>query len=144
MYEKILVPIDGSKPSLNALKHAVNLAKIHNSQINIISVIEELKLPFGAEYRLWANQSHQELIRTSLESINKEIVSIHENEPHIRIDSDIIEGNPGRMIIQESEKGGYDLIVMGKRGMGVVEELIMGNITLKVINKSKIPVTVVA
>jgi nucleotide-binding universal stress UspA family protein len=47
MYEKILVPIDDSKKSLNALKHAVELAKVHRSEITVISIINERKLPFG-------------------------------------------------------------------------------------------------
>jgi nucleotide-binding universal stress UspA family protein len=143
LYKKILVPIDGSEPSLKALKHAVNLAKILSSEINVISVVEELKLPFGAEYRLWANENHQELIRNSLESINKEIVSIREKDPEIKIDAEIIEGNPAKKIIQTAEKEKYDLIVIGKRGMGIVEELVLGSVTDKVVNQSKIPVTVI-
>jgi nucleotide-binding universal stress UspA family protein len=143
LYKKILVPIDGSEPSLKALKHAVNLAKILSSEINVISVVEELKLPFGAEYRLWANESHQELIRNSLESINKEIVSIREKDPEIKIDAEIIEGNPAKKIIQTAEKEKYDLIVIGKRGMGIIEELVLGSVTDKVVNQSKIPVTVI-
>jgi nucleotide-binding universal stress UspA family protein len=144
LYEKILVPIDGSESSLNALRHAVNLAKIHSSEITVISVIEELKLPFGGEYRLWANKSHQELIRTSLESLNKEIVSIREKEPEILIDAEIIEGNPAIKIVKIAEEKKHDLIVMGKRGMGIVEELVLGSVTNKVVNKSRIPVIVVA
>lgn len=143
MYDNILVPVDGSESSLKALTHAVKLAKIHGSQLNVISVIEELKLPFGAEYRLWANESHQELIRTSLEYLNKEIISIRDNEPDLKIDAEIVEGNPSKKIIQKSEEGNYDLIVLGKKGMGIVEELVMGSVTHKVVNQSKIPVIVV-
>ena len=143
MYDNILVPVDGSDSSLKALTHAVKLAKIHCSQINVISVIDELKLPFGAEYRLWANESHQELIRTSLEFLNNEIISIRDNEPDLKIDAEIVEGNPTKKIIQKSEEGNYDLIVLGKKGMGIVEELVMGSVTHKVLNQSKIPVIVV-
>ena len=52
MYGKILVAIDGSETSIKALDHAVELAKIHGSSINLIAVIEELitsmyMLPLG-------------------------------------------------------------------------------------------------
>jgi nucleotide-binding universal stress UspA family protein len=143
MYEKILVPVDGSEHSLNALKHAVNLAKVHNSEITVISVIEELRLPFGAQYSLWANESHQELIRTSLESINKVITAIKQKEPELLIDSEIIEGEPAKTIVKTAEMNNCSLIVMGKRGMGFIEELIMGSVTHKVVNTSKVPVTIV-
>ncbi|MFC1802444.1 universal stress protein [Thermoproteota archaeon] len=143
MYEKILVPVDGSEHSLNALKHAVTLAKVHNSEITVISVIEELRLPFGAQYSLWANESHQELIRTSLESINKVITAIKQKEPELLIDSEIIEGEPAKTIVKTAEMNNCSLIVMGKRGMGFIEELIMGTVTHKVVNTSKVPVTIV-
>jgi nucleotide-binding universal stress UspA family protein len=143
MYRKILVAVDGSKPSLKALKHAVELAKKHKSEIRVISVVEELKLPFGAEYRLWAIESHQELIRNSIECLNEELSIIREKEPGIVIDAEIIEGNPADKIISFSEAENVDLIVMGKKGTGVFEGLVMGSVTQKVINKSRITVIVV-
>ena len=142
MYKKILVAVDGSDPSLKALKHAVELAKKHNSEIRVLSVVEELKLPFGAEYRLWANESHQELIRTSIECLNEELSKIREQEPDIVIDAEIVEGNPADKIVEFAEMEKVDLIVMGKKGTEVFESLVMGSVTQKVINKSKITVVV--
>lgn len=110
----------------------------------MVSVVESLKLPFGAEYRLWANESHQELIRSTLESINNEITTIRHTHPDLKIDAEIIEGDPATSIIKTAEEEGYDVIVMGKRGMGILEELVMGSVTHKVVNQSKIPVIVVA
>ena len=141
MYERILAPIDGSPQSLKALRHAVELAKEHGSEIMVISVVDSLKLPFGAEYSLWANESHQELIRTTLESVNKEITKITQQEPELRIDAEVVEGDPAKQILSTAE--GYDVIVIGKRGMGLLEELVMGSVTNKVVNHSKIPVIVV-
>lgn len=138
-----MVAIDGSETSLKALNHAVNLAKIHDSEIIVVSVVETLKLPFGAEYQLWANESHQELIRTLIESVNKEISSIREKLPDIDIDAEIIEGNPAEKILEFAGQENADLIVMGKKGTGKIEELIMGSVTQKVINRSKISVTIV-
>jgi nucleotide-binding universal stress UspA family protein len=143
MYKRILVAVDGSEQSLKALKHAVELAKKHKSEIRVISVIEELKLPFGAEYSLWANESHQELIRNSIECLNEELSNIREKEPGIVIDAQIIEGNPADEIISFSEAENVDLIVMGKKGTGILEGLVMGSVTQKVINQSSITVIVV-
>ena len=141
MYERILAPIDGSPQSLKALRHAVELAKEHGSEIMVISVVDSLKLPFGAEYSLWANESHQKLIRTTLESVNKEITKITQQEPELRIDATVIEGDPAKQILRVAED--YDVIVMGKHGMSLLEELVMGSVTNKVVNHSKIPVIVV-
>jgi nucleotide-binding universal stress UspA family protein len=143
MYSKILVPIDGSEPSIRALDHAVNLAKVHGSVIQIISVIDELKLPFGAQYSLWAQDSHQKLVRSSLESLNKEMVRVKDAYPEIMIDASIHEGDPANTIVRIAEEDGYDLIVIGKKGLNLIEDLVMGSVTRKVVKKSKVSVTVV-
>ena len=143
MYSNILVPIDGSEPSIRALDHAVCIAEIHGSEIQLISVIDELKLPFGAQYSLWAQDSHQELIRSSLESLNKEMMKVKDAYPEILIDASIHEGDPADTIVRLVEEGGYDLIIMGKKGLNLIEDLVMGSVTRKVVKRSKVTVTVV-
>jgi nucleotide-binding universal stress UspA family protein len=143
MYSKILVPIDGSETSIRALDHALKLAKIHGSKINMISVIDELKLPFGAQFRLWATESHERLIRASLESLNNEMVRVKETNPSIEVDASIHEGDPASTIVRIAEEEGYDLIIMGKKGLNPIEDLVMGSVTRKVVKQSKVTVTVV-
>ena len=126
-----------------ALDHAVFLAQVHGSVIQIISVIDELKLPFGAQYSLWAQDSHQELIRSSLESLNKEMIRVKDAYPEIMIDASIHEGDPSGTIVRIAEEDGYDLIVMGKKGLNLIEDLVMGSVTRKVVKRSKVAVTVV-
>jgi len=143
MYGKILVAIDGSETSIKALDHAVGLAKVHGSSINLIAVIENLKLPFGAQYRLWANESHQELMRTSLESLNKEMMRVKDSNPRIEVDAIVREGDPASIIVRVADEEGYDLIVMGRKGMGIIEGLVMGSVTRKVVKTANVTVTVV-
>ena len=47
------------------------------------------------------------------------------------------------LIVQMALDEDYDLIVIGKRGMGVLEELVMGNVARKVVDISKVPVTII-
>ena len=114
MYSKILVAIDGSEPSIKALDHAVELAKVHGSSINLIAVIEELKLPFGAQYRLWANESHQELMRTSLESLNKEMMRVKDSNPGIEVDAIVHEGDPASIIVRVADEEGFVVVEIKK------------------------------
>jgi len=92
---------------------------------------------------LWANESHNELIRSTLESLNRETKKIMEQEPDLDVDAEIREGVPANVIVQTALDENYDLIVIGKRGMGVLEELVMGNIARKVVDLSKVPVTII-
>lgn len=143
MYKKILVPIDGSEPSMRALDHAVDLAKTHNSRIDMISVIDELKFPFGAQFRLWAQESHERLTRTILESLNKEMIRVKDANPELKVDATIHNGDPADTILKISNEGGYNLIVIGKRGVNIIEEMVMGSVTRKVVKEAKVTVTVV-
>ena len=43
-------------------------------------------------------------------------------------------GDPGEEIIEEAEKGDYDLIIMGSRGRGIFTRTILGSISNKVLN----------
>ena len=52
-------------------------------------------------------------------------------------------GDPAATIIKESEKGNYDLIVMGSNSRGPLKSAVMGNTVKSVVKRSKIPVLVV-
>ena len=143
MYDRILVGIDGSELSLQALEQAVGLARDLGSEVTVISVINELKMPFSAEYGLWARESHDNLIRKVLESLNSAILKIMENHPDMKVEARIEEGRPAKRISEIADTEGFDLIVLGKRGIGLVDQLIMGSVTNEVVRISNTPVLVV-
>ena len=57
----------------------------------------------------------------------------------------ITEGNPGFGIIQfaENKKNEVDMIIMGSRGRGHPEEILLGSVSYYVIHKSKTPVLII-
>ncbi|MCW4036599.1 MAG: universal stress protein [Candidatus Bathyarchaeota archaeon] len=143
MYDRILVAIDGSEPSLKALEQAVELALLLGSEIAIVSVVSEMRLPFSAEYGLWAMESHEELRRKVLESLNSAILKIKTDHPELKADARMEEGRPAKRITELAENEGFDLIVIGRRGAGLVDRLIMGSVSSEVVRISTKPVLVV-
>ena len=133
--KKILVPLDGSKNSLRGLQFAINLAK--QSQMLIIG-LNVFPLPFF--------QKNNEIIvnkkKKGEQIINKaKILSQKEN---VLFRGEIKFGeNIGKTIVSFSEKNKVDLIVIGSRGPDPEMELFLGSVANFVINKSKIPVTVI-
>ena len=113
------------------------------SDITVVSIISELKLPFSAEYGLWAKESHEELTRKVLESLNSAILKIKEKHPELSVDARIEEGRPSSKIIEIAEDEGFNLIVVGRRGDGLVDQLIMGSVSNEIVRTSKKPVLVV-
>jgi nucleotide-binding universal stress UspA family protein len=143
LYEKILIAIDGSETSIKALNAGVKLASTFNSEVTILSVLDELKLPFAAQYGLWARESHDELMRKVLESLNKALRDIQESLPELHIDARVEEGRPAKAITDIAEKEGFDLIVIGNRGFRLLNRWILGTVSNEVVNSSKIPVLVI-
>ena len=94
MYKKILAGVDGSDTSMKALKHAIELAEIHDSKLHIISVLGEFKLPFASQYELWASESRDEQVSKVLEEMNSAIMSIKKEDVEIEVETRIEEGKP--------------------------------------------------
>jgi nucleotide-binding universal stress UspA family protein len=63
--------------------------------------------------------------------------------PNLEISKKVVEGLPATEIVKEANSGGFDLIVVGARGMGFIEELVLGSTSDIVVDKSEIPVLVV-
>ncbi len=143
MYDRILVAVDGSEPSLQALAQAVDLALQLGSEITVVSVVSDMKLPFSAEFGLWARESHEGLMRKVLENLNSAILRIREDHPELKVEARIEEGRPAKKITELAENEGFDLIVIGRRGSGLVDRLIMGSVSNEVVRTSTKPVLVV-
>jgi nucleotide-binding universal stress UspA family protein len=143
MYKKILAGVDGSETSMKALKHAIELAEIHDSELHIISVLEEFKLPFASEYELWANESRDEQVSKVLEEMNSAVMSIKTDDIEIDVETRIEEGKPAKIITEIAEQEGFELIVIGAKGLGRVEEFLLGSTSREIVNTSKVPVLII-
>ncbi len=125
------------------MKQAVDLARQLGSEITVVSVINEMKMPFSAEFGLWARESHENLIRKVLENLNTEILKIREKHPEMKVEALIEEGRPAKKIVEIAETEEFDLIVIGRRGNGLVDHLIMGSVSSEVVRTSHTPVLIV-
>jgi nucleotide-binding universal stress UspA family protein len=146
---KILVPIDGSKNSSRALDAAINLAKFTKSRIvalyvlptdvSSLSIIELMK-PLSS---IQSIGYIEKLNKTGKKIIDNAHIRCEKNK--ISFSSKIIKGNPGFDTIKfaHNKKNSIDLIIMGSRGEGHAEEILLGSVSYHVIHKSKIPVMIV-
>lgn len=137
MIKNILVPLDGSKNSIRALKNAIQLAKQTDASITGISVIQSFPTEMG-------------LVRTivgkALSKHYKRFMPIAKamcTKGKVEF-LDVIEyGEEGRTIVSFAQKNNFDLIVIGSRGMGALGELFLGSTSNYVMHSSKIPVLII-
>lgn len=52
-------------------------------------------------------------------------------------------GDPGKLIAQAAERGGFDLVMLGSHGHGALANLVLGSVATKVLAQCKVPVLVV-
>jgi nucleotide-binding universal stress UspA family protein len=55
----------------------------------------------------------------------------------------VLEGPPADAILRVAETEKHDLIVMGSRGLGLFQELLLGSVSERVLRHAKIPVLIV-
>lgn len=143
--EKILWAYDGSKESLEALNYAVFLAKIFGSEITgvYVSVMHIMSMyinyPHAESEIFYSMMEKAEKDRQArLNSIEAELAN-----QGLRFKGMVLKGDPAKDIVGLASDEKSDLIVMGKRGHGLIDRMLIGSTTLRVLKESHIPVLAV-
>lgn len=137
---RILLPVDGSSYSKNAVEYAVYLAKLSGAHITAVSCYEWL--------------GHMEEIPESMveelkRKLKKQAEEILQKTIHPMIEAGVehtvetISGPPGKMLTKLAKSKDFDLIVMGSHGHSDISGLFLGSVTHKVLNTIYCPVLVV-
>jgi len=137
-YHSVLIPIDFSETSSNALNYGVKMAKLFNNKIVLINVISGSFMS-----SLFAKKEDEIMIRERIEQklqdFKNEILKLW---PEARVETLIKEGKPYRVINETANEMDCDTIVMGTNGANKVDRF-AGSTTLRVIGDSEKPVIVI-
>ena len=141
MYKKILVPVDGSDASKRGLDEAIDLAKIHGSQLRLLHVVSELVL-LGADARMLDFEDLIESLRDNGKAVlevARQRVRKHELDAEI-----VLEETFGRhaanSIVAQAKSWPADLIVMGTHGRHGLARLALGSDAEIVVRHAPVPV----
>ena len=138
MYRTILIAADGSENSLRAAREAVKLAAMtKGSEVTVIYVIdhneaesEEIHRGSSPEFKM----ARQKKIQPIVDLLEKEKI-FHKVE--------MIYGIPSHVIIEYANDRHIDILVMGKRGLNPMQEMVLGSVSRSVLNKVDAPVLIV-
>ncbi|WP_101476770.1 universal stress protein [Candidatus Nitrosotalea bavarica] len=133
-FKKILVPLDGSKNSLNALETAIHLTVENEASLVVIHVIHTLSQKASVKQK-----SGEEEVPPSFILQTKKLAMKNK----IPFSSRVLTGDPGHAIVEYSNTHGIDLIVIGARGVNTFKNIFLGSVSSYVLHKSKIPVMLV-
>jgi len=137
-YRKILVAIDGSESSRNALRQAIKLANSEECWITVVSVIPSYTGDLSATFIGDMRKAMAEPCEKAL----SEAEDIAKSERAL-IKTVCEEGEIYERIVDLADAENCDLIVMGRKGLSQIERAFMGSVTARVIGHSQRDVLVV-
>ena len=145
MIKKILVAIDGSKPSKRALAFALKMAEITSAELELLTVAPPVFLYSHSMYVL-KSEAIADCAR-ELETCFKEILSkaqeeVQKKKPDFKISTRFEKGQPDEKIVDRAVVGKFDMIVMGSRGLGGRMSA-LGSVSSRVVDKASCPVVIV-
>ena len=140
MLSKLLIPVDGSENSLRALDHAIYLAKKTGSNITVMNVIENPPTVYVESQKL-LNDLIANFRAESAKILDKCKQIAEKND--VKIETVMGEGDAASTIVGYAQKGDFDTIIIGRRGLGRFKEMVLGSISNKVLHNAKCSVIIV-
>jgi nucleotide-binding universal stress UspA family protein len=131
--QRILVAFDGGEPAHRALDAAIELARLYDATLSVVSVVPVH--PALAPFDPWDDRTvHEEQLKEARTFLAERGVEAEIIEPM---------GDPARTIERVAESGEYDTIVVGSRGLSAAERFFQGSVSEHVATHAKATVIVV-
>ena len=130
MYDKILVPLDGTKTDQVIIKHLLKLAKIHHSHLYLIRVLH------------YHTRDELSCETEKAEEYLREKMAIFE-QAGIPSRSMIEYGEPEKIIVEKTKELHIDLIAMATHGHNWLIDILFGSVAHKVRHTVSIPVLMI-
>lgn len=137
MYDRILLPTDGSRGNDRAIEQAIDLAALTGAELHVLFVVEDM--PYAPEMM-------DGRVQERLQEIGKDaIADIREraDDAGVGIETAIEDGKPHRAILEYADDESIDCIVMGTHGRSGLDRYLLGSVTERVVRAAEIPVLTV-
>lgn len=155
---KMLVPVDGSLASIRAAEKSAEIARKYGFDVKLVTVIDYGSISrhsrseklwrqvdgsvISGRTRTWNDEELMGEMREDayelLDSMTKEL-DFH----GIRLEKEVLYGEPYQMILETAERDKIDLIVMSNRGFSKIKRFFVGSVTQRVISEASCPVLVI-
>jgi nucleotide-binding universal stress UspA family protein len=144
MYSKILVPVDGSDTSTAGLNEAIQLAKIHGSQLCLLHIVNEFVLDYTYAPGPFSEDLFESLRKGGkavLDAAEKLVLAQGIRPTCVMVES--IGGVAADLILEQAKEWQADIIVMGTHGRRGIFRLAMGSDAEQVVRAAAIPVMLI-
>ncbi|MDE3202960.1 MAG: universal stress protein [Acidobacteriota bacterium] len=133
--KRIVVGIDGSDVSKDALRWAAAQARLTGAHLHVVMAWE---IPALAYMATIPNVDWEKDTQAILEQTLKEVLGA---EPDVEVTTEVAEGHPAPVLLDRSDQA--DLLVVGSRGHGAFTGMLIGSVSEHVVTHAHCPVVVV-
>jgi len=141
LFQRILIPIDGSQLSLQAAKQGVYIASKLESKVVFLHVIDVRTIQTSSLAGM-----DPAVLKTRLRNVAERYLNEAgklAEEENIKFENQIREGLPAEDILKEIEEKRIDLVIMSSKGMSGAHRVIIGSTAEEVVRWSTCPVLIV-
>jgi nucleotide-binding universal stress UspA family protein len=140
-FRTILAPIDGSKTSTIAGKLAVDLAVSNRARLIFVYVVDETVVDeLAHSFDKSSRETGRELARSGQRYLD--YLSVLAQGRGVAADTILRQGTPHLEIVDEANKQGADLIVIGYVGRRGPRRILIGSVTERVIEYAECPILI--
>ncbi len=138
MYKKIALATDGSEHSKRAAENAIHIAKCSSgSKIEIIYVVDHDKVKSDVLSN-WNSADIGDTRKSRMREVEKLA-----KESGVLYEIKILHGEPGPTIVDYVNKNNFEIVIIGSRGLNVLQEFVLGSVSHKVAKRANCPVLIV-
>jgi nucleotide-binding universal stress UspA family protein len=145
---KILVAVDGSKPSVDASVQAIDISKRLNAEMTALYVVSpDIRYNYLEDTitpRL--PRALKDVMMIAMQTGEKHLDKVKQKarEKDVRIKTDVIIGISSvvKEIVEYAEKNKIDMIVIGSRGLSGIKKMLLGSVANGVVTYAHCPVLV--
>jgi nucleotide-binding universal stress UspA family protein len=130
LYERILVPVEGTETDTPVLEHIARLASLCGAEVTLLRVAHF----HTRDERACEVEDAESDIERAAEALRARGVNVK---------TLLVAGEPGEVIVREAEELGADLIAMATHGHGWAKRLVLGSTAEHVRHHSSVPLLLV-
>lgn len=137
MYDRILLPTDGSDAADVATEHGLKLARTFDAPLHVLYVVETSNIQATDAFATSDYEAtYEALASAGAEQVDQ--VTGRAEQANVDATGSVVEGAPATTIVEEADDG--DVIVMGTHGRTGLDRYLIGSTTEKVVRTADVPV----
>jgi nucleotide-binding universal stress UspA family protein len=141
---RVLLAIDGSEPAGLAVDLVANAPWPPDSAIVVAEVVETGAGIYGGPWPALAMVDMDRIEADIRAAAEKNVLEAREKliRPGVKVDGLVLRGRPASAIVDQARRMQADLVIVGSRGHGTIESMLLGSVSAEVVDHAPAPVLV--